>query len=309
MPSAITPDVLVAAEVGIQKIFDTAFKETPTYWEQIAQRIPSSGKEEIYPWATLIPELREWLGERQVITLESRFQRLLNRKFERTIGIKREDLEDDKLGLYTGKFQEMAQMAKKNPDKLVIDALQAGKTATVYDNQYFFDTDHPVDPSDAASAVQANLFTGCALTEDNVFAKRATMMAYKVDNNVPLEIVPNALIVPPQLEQKAKKICESDQVIQAVAGVGVAGVSNVAKGLLKPIVIPRLSNEPDAWYLADTTRPVKPMLYQSRVAAELTIRMNPEDPRVFDLDEYVAGVRAREAAGYGPWFLIARCEQ
>lgn len=56
-----------------------------------------------------------------------------------------------------------------------------------------------------------------------------------------------------------------------------------------------------SWYIFDTTKPIKPIIWGNRVAPKLTPRTAPDDPNVFDKDEYIYGVRARGGPGYGLW--------
>lgn len=61
------------------------------------------------------------------------------------------------------------------------------------------------------------------------------------------------------------------------------------------------SNAP--WFLLDTSRAIKPMVYQERLPYRLTPLTNDSDENVFWKDEYVYGVRARSNAGFGLWQL------
>jgi phage major head subunit gpT-like protein len=57
------------------------------------------------------------------------------------------------------------------------------------------------------------------------------------------------------------------------------------------------------WYLVDRSKSLRPFIYQNRVPFELTTRFNPDDPSVFDNDEFLWGVRGRSNAGFGLWQL------
>jgi phage major head subunit gpT-like protein len=58
------------------------------------------------------------------------------------------------------------------------------------------------------------------------------------------------------------------------------------------------------WYLFDTSRPMKPLIYQQRMAAELESKTNPADSDdVFLSDRYIYGGRIRDAGGVGFWQL------
>lgn len=57
----------------------------------------------------------------------------------------------------------------------------------------------------------------------------------------------------------------------------------------------------DPWFLMDTRRPLKPLIYQNRKPFQLVARDNPEDPKVFDRGAYTYGVDGRANAGFGFW--------
>jgi phage major head subunit gpT-like protein len=134
------------------------------------------------------------------------------------------------------------------------------------------------------------------------------MMSFKTEGNVPMEIVPNLLVVPPQLEYQARKIMSGDTIAVPV-GTGGAAPSNVMRGTMDVLSLARLADHPEEYYLMDTTRAVKPLIFQQRVSPEFAYLNKPEDPNVFERDEFLYGVRARGNAGYGPWFLAAKVSQ
>ncbi|WP_457650344.1 Mu-like prophage major head subunit gpT family protein [Profundibacter sp.] len=57
------------------------------------------------------------------------------------------------------------------------------------------------------------------------------------------------------------------------------------------------------WYLLDTSRAVRPIVWQERESYEFQAKTNPNDDNVFLKDEYLYGVRARVNAGFGLWQL------
>jgi phage major head subunit gpT-like protein len=58
-----------------------------------------------------------------------------------------------------------------------------------------------------------------------------------------------------------------------------------------------------AWFLLDTPRAIKPMIWQEREDYEFQSLTSSTDSHVFMNDEYVYGVRARVNAGFGLWQL------
>lgn len=56
-----------------------------------------------------------------------------------------------------------------------------------------------------------------------------------------------------------------------------------------------------AWFLLDTSRVLKPIVYQTRQPFDLTALDNPTDANVFHRKEFIYGVDGRANAGYGFW--------
>jgi phage major head subunit gpT-like protein len=58
----------------------------------------------------------------------------------------------------------------------------------------------------------------------------------------------------------------------------------------------------NVWYLFDTSRALKPLIYQQREAAQLVQKTNPEtSDDVFMQDRFLYGGRSRDVAGFGFW--------
>lgn len=129
---------------GFKMIFGEAFTGAPSDWEKIAMLVPSTHGEEKYPWLGTTTRFREWLGDRVIQNLMSYDYTIKNKPYENTVGVDRDHIEDDSIGIYNPMFRQMGMDAKQHPDELVFALLQLGFTTNCYDGQYFFDTDHPV---------------------------------------------------------------------------------------------------------------------------------------------------------------------
>jgi len=133
---------------GIYKSFSTIFKQAfdgaRTMWELVAMRAPSSGRSVDYKWLGDFPMMKEWVGERAIKDLSAFSYEIVNKDYEATVEVDRDDIEDDQVGVYTPMIQGLGAAAKQHRDILVFGLLAAGFTTACYDGQYFFDTDHPV---------------------------------------------------------------------------------------------------------------------------------------------------------------------
>jgi len=210
----VNRDSLNAMYTGFKTAFNQAFAGVQPMWNKIATLVPSTAKLETYGWIGQFPNLREWIGDRQVKSLAASSYQITNKKFEGSVGVPRDDIEDDSFGILTPVFASMGQAAAVHPDTLVFQLLKDGFSTTCYDGQYFFDSDHPV---------------------------------------------------------------------------GAGTVSNTGGGSGNP------------WFLLDTSRPLKPLIFQKRREYDLKAMTNPDDEAVFMRDEYRYGVDGRGNVGYGFW--------
>lgn len=144
MPRVITPSLLAASSQSFNMAFNAGVNSVEKTWSKIAMLCPSYGRSELYPWLKTLPGTREFIGERFVHPLEADGFEVVNKTFEDTYGVKRTDIEDDRLSVYKPAFEMLGEAAAETPDELVWSLLPDGFSTVSWDGQYFFDTDHPV---------------------------------------------------------------------------------------------------------------------------------------------------------------------
>lgn len=236
MAVSITPALLAALFAGYRAEYQKALAaaQQTTQWAKVATLVPSSTSENIYPWLGQFPTLREWIGARVLKDMAAHGYAIKNRKFEGTVTIERDKVEDDLAGVFMPMFTEMGRAAAYHPESLVFELLKAGFTTACYDGQNFFDEEHPVyENTDGTGAVTS--------------------------------------------------------------------VSNMD--------VPAADPGP-AWFLLDTTRAIKPLIFQERTKPEITSKTDPTNSdHVFTHDEYVHGVRYRCNAGFGFWQMAYASQQ
>ncbi|MFL9603160.1 Mu-like prophage major head subunit gpT family protein [Aeromonas dhakensis] len=223
----ITPALLQSLFTGFKKNFEDAKSEAPAQYTKIATVIKSTTKSNTYGWLGKFPNLRKWVGDRVIESMKAHGYQIVNEDFEATVGVDRNDIEDDELGIYAPMFAEMGRSAGIHPDELCFGLLGAGFTTPCYDSQYFFDTDHPVYPKADG--------TGTPVMTANV-----------------------------------------------VVDAGYSG---------------------EPWFLLDTSRALKPVIFQDRKSPQLIAMTKIDDEAVFTRKEFRYGVDCRDAAGFGFWQL------
>jgi phage major head subunit gpT-like protein len=255
-------------------------------YQRIATVVPSTTKQEEYGWLGDIPGMREWVGERVVQNLQAHGYAIKNKPFELTVGIDRDDIEDDSYGVYKPLIEMMGDSAAMHPDRLVFALLKAGFTTLCYDGQYFFDADH----KDGDGPVQSNKGTA-AFSATAYAAARAAMQSLKKQDGTPIIINPNLLAVGPQNDAEARKVLFAEQ---------IDGTSNTMRNTAELMVIPELTTE---WALMDTTKPIKPLIFQNRKNPEFVTLDSPTDENVFMKKKILYGIDMRCNAGLGLWQL------
>ncbi|MFQ2556348.1 Mu-like prophage major head subunit gpT family protein [Aeromonas sp. R7-5] len=143
--------IIEALTVGSNAAFVEGLNRTTPQWDKIATKVPSSGSSEFYGWLKDLPGIEAWVGDRMLKELGSHGYAIPNVTYEASIKIKREDLDDDKIGKYAVLARAWGQESSLFPDKKSYALLAAGFSTLCYDGQNFFDTDHPLDTTPATT--------------------------------------------------------------------------------------------------------------------------------------------------------------
>lgn len=287
---------LEALRVSLSTRFNDAFRGTPAWWNRVAMLNETDEKIGRMGWLANLPQVRTLVGDRVVQNFAERAYDIVNVDRDLTVGIHRDQLDTKLLGGYAMTFAAMGETAAKHPDSLMVSLLRNGQSALCFDDQYFFDTDHPVSLSNSTLGTYSNYdASGKALTADNYASVRAAMMARKGENGLPLGVRPNVIVVPPQLEATAKLIVMADMIPSTA---GTASQTNINKGTAEVLVVPELSADATTWYLLDASGIVKPLVYQRR--RSFTFSMLGMDSEHFKKKSEVLFIGdASDAGGYG----------
>jgi phage major head subunit gpT-like protein len=135
---------LDSLRVGFKTSFQGGLAVASTMHARVATMVPSSTKTQKYGWLGKMPSVREWVGPRLVQNLAQHDYSITEKPWELTIGVDRDDIETDNLGIYTPMFTEMGQSTGSKWDMDVFGLLKLGFSTLCYDGQNYFDTDHPV---------------------------------------------------------------------------------------------------------------------------------------------------------------------
>ena len=278
---------------GFKNNFLTGFELAPETWKKFAAPVQSGSASNIYPFLEQFGGMTEWSADRQVRNLTSQKIEVVNRDFEETVSIARNDIEDDQYGIYGTLIAEMGRHAAKVWQDLAVEALLGN--GNWIDEKPFFSADRVYGESTIC-----NMTTG-ELTAENYAAARKTMMEYRGHSGKSLGIVPDLLIVGPKNEAAAFSILKDRMMLRSCSKDGVSGIGatdNPWNGSAELLVLPELSGTEyeDLWFLASTCGVIKPVFVQQRKTPVLTSLDRESDENVFSRKEYIYGTDARGEA-------------
>lgn len=215
----VTPSGLHSIFTAFSAAYAQGAQQAPALWKEVATLAPSLSGEQEYGWIGHLPMLRHWSGDRIIQSLQMSGYTIKNKRWEATVSVPLDAVQDDSYGVFGSHFSEMGYAAEQHKDELVFGLLSQGFAQRCHDGQYFFDTDHPLIQPDAS----------------------------------------------------------------------VVSASNHGGGSGTP------------WYLLDTSRALRPIIYQERQPAKLTRLDKDTDENVFHRAELIYGVDSRANVGFGLW--------
>lgn len=292
----VNKEAIASVFTGLKTLFNNALTAQKGMWQATAMEVQSDAAGEDYAWLSRFPKMKKWLGSKAVKNIAAKKYYVANEDWETTIAVKRNDIEDDRLGLYRTQSMQAGESAAELHD-VIVDGLKNGAfTQLCYDGQYYYDTDHPVGDSSVSNKLTVALSAATqAAAAASYGAARTAIMSFKDEEGMPLRLIPDTLEVPPALEATARLLLESDKLAD--------DTPNPYKGTAKVLVNPGLTST-TAWFLHVTSKQsVKPFIVQMRKRPVFVQQTGMDSEDVFDKGEYKFGAEARATGLYGYWQL------
>ncbi|MEA4862716.1 MAG: Mu-like prophage major head subunit gpT family protein [Victivallaceae bacterium] len=273
--------------VGMRALFDEAAAGASTDYLKFTTEISSSTAIEIFRFLQRFGGMREWVGERVINNFASGKLDVVNRDFEDTVAVARNDYEDDLLAQYAAAIRTMGQGSKELWRDLAVEALVNGAAAVWLDGLNFFSTARKYGKNTINNKGTA------ALSAAAYKSARATMFKYKDATGKNGKVRPTLLLVGPDNEDVAFGVLQNELTLNIANGTTATAAKNPWAGKSEYLVLPELGSE---WFLLDNTRPTKPIIVQKRREPVLVAKDQPTDDNVFFKKEYIYGCDGRGAA-------------
>lgn len=276
---------LAATEQSFRALFYEQLAQTRAEWgpviNAIAMTMPTPGLAQVnHRWLGPVPQMTKWAGDRRIGKLGAEGFTIENYDWSNGFEIDKPSLRRDQLGLYSPKIRELAMMGYLHQLTILIDLLNGGFTGLGYDAVTFFNDSHPNGWDN---------YTNELFDADAYKAAVTRLKGVTNSDGEPLRLRPTHLIVGNDLEWTAREVLESERL--------ASGATNITRGTAQLIVEPRITAK--YWFVADLSRPVKPLILQIEEDINESMQTNAESDDVFHRNKHNYGAQWAGGAGYG----------
>jgi phage major head subunit gpT-like protein len=277
-------------EPGFRQIFDDAFVEVPMTFPQIFKEETSSKQDERISGITGFG-LLQVTGESDAVQYEDPVQMydvtFVHQKYTKGFKVSEELVEDDQYNVIKGKPAQLARAARRTAENSGANVFNRAFSTSYLggDGKPLASTTHP--RSDGGSSQSNASSTGLTFTDDNLETARIAIRKQLDDKGMNVQIMPNVLLVPFNLEKDAKIVAGSS---------GRPGSAdndiNVYDGMFKVLSWEYLTTT-TGWFLID----------QRQAQLMWFWRIKPEfkQDNAFDTGMALFKVRTRFSNGWADW--------
>lgn len=264
---------------------DNLFKTFSTAWQQgiednnvmleqakaFCTEFPSTTASNFYAWLSKVPGFRKWVGDRVYNNVASKRHEVVNVKYEDSISLTQDDLEDDQYGVYTPIIKMMGIAWLQLQRDLILQCFTSRVVSTAPEDLCF--TGYPL-ASDShlygANTIDNKSTTALSKTEFEAACLAASAWKYE-DGSL---VKPNFthLLVGEKLRSTAFGIVVAEEISDGAGG----NINNPNKGKCQLVILPELAGTyDDYWFLVDASKPVKPVALQIRKTPQPLMDTDP----------------------------------
>lgn len=295
---------LEVVNAAIDTVAQDIFKNrVPAQYQAFTYERGVTGKKVVLPVMDGVPQVREWFGSRVVETLRAWSVEKGIRRWESTIKVAMDDIEQDPEGLVASTINNFRLLLTTAKDKIVFDELFVNDTGPDgFDDVPLFSAAHARKDTLAA---QSNITTE-ELDYKSLRDARRLMRSFTNYAGEPLGMAPKLLIVGPELEETAQVLTGSDKPAtighdgnltnkgysDEPSSAGTFVHSNFVGGSINVLVSDRVTGK--KWALVDTSKgSARPLYLATFREARIDEQTDNTDDVVFYEDAAVYGYSAK----------------
>jgi phage major head subunit gpT-like protein len=253
-------DINAANMTALQKSFNTLFQQglafnAGTDVSFLMRDFPSTTAANFYAWIDQIPGFREWLGDRVFKNVRGQKFEILNRDWEDSVSMSKNEILDDQYVVYGPLVQMMAEAWITLKRKIAIDVLTANPAS--FTGKAFFADDHAYGDNTIDNVVTD------ALSESAFNAAFTAAAGWKFSNGELTRTKWTHLLHGPKLHETAFHIVDAQRHASGVTQVDNPNYKRVQRVELEDLA----GDYDDYWMLLDCSKSVKPVARQIRQEA------------------------------------------
>jgi phage major head subunit gpT-like protein len=303
-------------------------------FSNFATEVPVTTEQLVIAWTGLMPKARVWYGPRVVHSPAIQTKTYVPLPYELTYAMDQFILSDDIHNVYFRLIPDMVRQTKRHMAYELRDMLEnTGAYTGAYqlgmDGLSFFNTAHPVDYYNSGLGTYCNDFSGAGQNVTYTKANGGTttvltggafgvtafktlieyMPTIKGEDSERIGIHPKDLMHPINLEGEVEVVLRNVYFAPPAWGTLTGQVGAAENAWKRYGCTPHKNeflNDPQMWYLGDTSRAYKPLGWGLREAWKVVPRTAPTDPLVWDLHQIAIGGWARAMPFWGYSFLMSR---
>ncbi len=287
-----TPTQSVAAAKNYTGVFYTELENNPapSWVALVFQLILSSVRTEIIAFSKGFPQMREWLGERRIQSLAEYSVIISKKDWELTVGVARDDVFFDKIGLIADQIKGIAQAVPRHFVKFFVDLCLGGFATLAYDGSNYFDTNHP-NGTTAPTTVSNTTANAFSQTEYETARKNAAKWK-NTDTGNPLTIRYSHMFYGANAEPAVFGFFRPERNANGSTNIYQQAIPEANRFLIQEF------GDTAKWFMFDLTKILKPFALLIVKGLDFAAFDQNSDWVVFSKKEYVYGIDTMDNATY-----------
>jgi phage major head subunit gpT-like protein len=303
MAQLITTPTELRQNVNILFATEMAKQRAP-FTADISTVVTSSAAKEMFPYIGDAPQLVDFSDEVEFHPMSKTTYEVESGEFAVAVGIRRTEVEDDMYGSIVQRIRQMATVASRYSEKLMVNALEANGTG--YDGVALFYSGHPVRGEEGVTpgaGVQDNLLatsgTSTANIQTDLDAALTVLGTNKAENGEPYcEGFGEIFIAAPWALRRSIK--------EAVGAAEIGGTTNVVYNDLRvQLIFSGRFSSSTAWYVGVKDVATRGMIFVDRLSPSFSA-LEEGSSNAFTLSQYWYETRMRGKAAPGKWQAIVK---
>lgn len=265
-------------------------------WRNLAIVIDSQNESEGYTWFGTVPKMEDVThGTVKISDIPGYSFTLPNLEFQTAMEVERVLIERDRLNLVKPRINQLAMEAARHPGELMLSILPTNPNA--YDGAALIGDSRIIGASGNIDNQVTGTGTTVAQFQADLASARAQMARFQDDQGRVMRLMPNTIMIPPEMEQvvwQALNVQQGQLVNPVLPGANGGFYSAAGYNIISNPFLTDVNN----WYLLHVGAGTdKPFIFQSEKVPELLGATDPNTEYVITRRKFLYSVYGRYNVG------------